>query len=77
MKIKQIDSYPVFIRDEDIIEAIHNLCIEELKEKIEKYKLDNPSKEIINFHLLEEEFFDRDAIIIEKIAIFDIVDITR
>lgn len=75
MNIKQTDSYPVYIRDEDIIKAIHNLCIEELEEKVEKYKLDNPRKEIINYHLLERDFCHKGSIIIEKIAVFDVIDI--
>ncbi|MFL0167834.1 hypothetical protein [Candidatus Clostridium helianthi] len=75
MKIKVINSYPACIWEEDIIKAIQDLCLEELQEKLEKYKSDNSSKEIANCHISKKEFCCKKQVFIEMTAMFDIVDI--
>ncbi|NRZ54316.1 hypothetical protein DFR95_002965 [Clostridium beijerinckii] len=64
MRIKVINSYPACIWEEDIIKAIHDLCLEELQEKLEKYKSDNSSKAIANCHISKKR------VLLQKTSIY-------
>ncbi len=75
MKIKVTNSYPACIWEKDIIKAIHNLCLEELQEKLEKYKEDNLIKGINDYHISKIESCCMGRVFIEMTAAFDIVDI--
>ncbi|WP_026887636.1 hypothetical protein [Clostridium beijerinckii] len=75
MKIKVINSYPTCIWEEDIIKAIHNLCVEELQEKLEEYETNNLIGGIVNCHISKREFCCKGRVFIEMTADFDIVDI--
>lgn len=71
MKITQTKSYPACIWEEDIIEAMNNLWMEELKEKLDRYKAKNPNKKIINCEYSEKEYSNEGRIIKEMAISFE------
>lgn len=73
MKITQIKSYPSRIWDIDIVEAIHNIWMEEIQQKLEEYKTENPNKKIINYQYSEREYCCEKRIFIEMTINFDVV----
>lgn len=70
MRITLTKSYPVRIWEEDIVEAMKNLWMEELKEKLEKYKADNPGRKFTNYEYAEKEYSHKGRIFKEMTISF-------